>query len=109
MWVHSILSAGTFGSDTGVPSSEASLRWAEHERALTAGDGNAPRLPSGWGVYDCHPDKFTECLSIPKPECTDGSCDLVAHLIISRKINSYVLWYLPLLSLQSSDARCGCG
>eukprot|EP01043_Picozoa_sp_COSAG02_P023357 COSAG02_NODE_1245_length_13662_cov_4.594338_3_plen_110_part_00 len=109
MWENSIVWAGTFGSDSGVPSSETILRWTAAETALTAGDGTHPRLPSGWGVYSCHPDKFTNCLAIPKPECTDGSCDLVAHLIVSRKINSYVLWYPSLLSSQSSDARCGRG
>ena len=89
----SFLSTGTFASDRGVQSSDTTLRWATGDLALTAVGGADPELPIGWGTYRCKNDGFAECLSIPKPECNDDTCDLVAHLLIERKINSYVRRY----------------
>lgn len=73
---------------------EADLRWAVTGGDLQAGDGGSPQLPTGWGVYECAPGGVTECLHLPSEECTDGTCDLAAHLLISRKFNSYFYDYI---------------
>jgi hypothetical protein len=83
------VSVGSFAATSG-PSAETHLRWAAAGGDLRADGGGALRLPTGWGIYECPPGvDETGCLHAPTQECSDGACDLAAHLLISRKYNSY--------------------
>lgn len=78
---------GAFASGSGVPAAETTLQWGGGEKvALTRGDGAEPSLPTGWGI--CEDGGPTACKRGPPQECDDGSCDLVAYLLITRKFNS---------------------